>query len=62
MNPANLNPYVLSVRFRSGEVLNLNQTERTIREGSGSGSGIFPNRTELICGNTNMGMLTLHSY
>ena len=45
MNPANLNPNVLSVQFGSGEALNLNRTERTVREGSGSGSGIFPNRT-----------------
>ena len=42
---ANLNPDVLSVWFGFREALNLNRTERTIREGSGSGSGIFPNWT-----------------
>ena len=45
-NPANLNPNILSVRFGFGEALNLNRTERTVRVGSGSGSGIFPNRTD----------------
>ena len=42
----NPNPNVLSVRFRFGEALNLNWTERTVRVGSGSGSGIFPNWTD----------------
>ncbi len=51
-----LNLNVLSVWFRFGEALNPNRTKRTIRVGSGSGSEIFPNRTEPNCSNTNSGV------
>ena len=47
--PLNLN--VLLVRFRFGEALNLNQTERTVQVGLGSGLEILLNRTEPNRGN-----------
>jgi len=47
----NLNLMALSVRFRFGEGENQNQTARTVLFGSGSGSEIFPNRTEPNRGN-----------
>jgi len=45
MNLCEPEPNVLSVQFRFREALNPNWTERTVQVGSGSGSGIFPNRT-----------------